>query len=342
MNKTPEQYSLNAGGVVGAAVLALSLLMRGCDTPQPPVPPQPDPVDPIVVVPDPPTPIPDPGPAPLPGDGLRVLILYESDGSDPMPPGQWAILTSAPLVQWYAAHNADWRAWDKDTVASNETDPAWREAISKAKPGELPWVFIVNGDKHFSGPLPADAAALIKLLDQYVTPAAAEATPHEEIQRVLGLLPAPQIGFVDFGCGADARWCIAAARKWAVPVFGVEIDPARAGSARRAVAAAGLSKRITIIEGDATQVTVNADVGVAYLYSDTLVALKPKIEKLRGFASYMHPVGGLRMAQHGDSYVYTAAPKLAYWEGYYYSGRRCSNPNCRMCNSIQWQLQQAP
>ncbi len=38
-------------------------------------------------------------------------------------------------------------------------------------------------------------------------------TPMSEVVRVIGLLPKPEIGFVDFGCGYDARWCVAAAEK---------------------------------------------------------------------------------------------------------------------------------
>lgn len=101
--------------------------------------------------------------------------------------------------------------------------------------------------------------------DGVVSDVAPEAspTPHAEIDRVLSLLPRPAVGFVDFGCGADARWCIAAAKKWNCVAVGVEIDPARAASAKEAVRKAGLQYVVTIVEGDATTTDVQADVGVA-------------------------------------------------------------------------------
>ena len=50
-------------------------------------------------------------------------------------------------------------------------------------------------------------------------------TPMAEVVRVLGLLPKPEIAFVDFGCGFDARWCVAAAEKWAANVSALSLIP---------------------------------------------------------------------------------------------------------------------
>ncbi len=168
-------------------------------------------------------------------------------------------------------------------------------------------------------------------------------TPQAEITRVLALLPTPKIGFVDLGCGADARWCIAAAEKWGCKATGVEIDPARAAAAKERVKAAGLGHLVTIIEGDAVTTEVAADVGVAYLWSDVLVKLKPRIEKLAAFASYQHRVPGLAMAQNGDSFIYTkpvavAGPPVAYWNGQAYTGPLCNSSSCSMCNEIRRSL----
>lgn len=174
--------------------------------------------------------------------------------------------------------------------------------------------------------------------------AAAAQTPMEEVDRVLRLLPTPTIGFVDWGCG-DGRWCIAAARRWGCRATGVEIDPARAEAARERVRSEGLSHLVTIVTGDATQVHVEADVGVAYLYGDVLQAMIPRIHSLRAFASYLHQPPGLPVTKDGDTWFYRQGvvqqQRTATWGGYSYSGRVCNDPRCKMCASIQFQLQQS-
>lgn len=178
-------------------------------------------------------------------------------------------------------------------------------------------------------------------------PAEATPTPYDEIDRVLGLLPKPRFGFVDFGCGADARWCLAAARKHGCKSIGMEIDPTRAKMARERVKQEGLADLIEIYCADSTAYSYqNCDVGVAFLYPETLQKLKPQIESLAAFASYMHkPPVEARLS--GDSWIYesymnprltrTAQP-MAVWGNQTYSGRVCGNPNCGMCNSIESQL----
>jgi Ribosomal protein L11 methyltransferase (PrmA) len=172
--------------------------------------------------------------------------------------------------------------------------------------------------------------------------AAAAPTPYTEIIRVLDLLPKPEVAFIDFGCGSEARWCIAAAEKWHVQAIGIELDPVRAKLAKERVAAAGLTDLVTIVEGDATTLPVKADVGVAYLYPETLQKLKPQIEKLKAFASFMHQPPVLS-TKNGNSWIYTAPAKVqvgahAVWNGVTYTGPVCSDPNCVMCNSIRAQI----
>lgn len=177
--------------------------------------------------------------------------------------------------------------------------------------------------------------------------AEAAPTPYAEIVRVLGLMPQPAVGFVDYGCGADARWCIAAAERWGCRVTGVEIDRARASAAKERVRASGLDKLITIIEGDAITTDVEADVGVAYLYTDVLEKLRPRVEKLNAFASYMHKPPGLAVTQNGDSWIYTKPQTAvrtvatATWNGREYTAPSCNSPRCAMCNSIRAQLSAA-
>jgi hypothetical protein len=151
---------------------------------------------------------------------------------------------------------------------------------------------------------------------------------------------------VDYGCGHDARWLVAAVRDFgAARGIGVEIELAAAESARRHVAQAGLSDRIQIITGDATKVNVKADVGVAYLFEDTLRQIAPKIRQLDRFVSYSHKVPGLPMREQGDVFIYERPqpvvmqrPAMASWGGRLYSGPVCSNPRCQMCRSLRAQL----
>lgn len=203
-------------------------------------------------------------------------------------------------------------------------------------------------------PLPPPVRGLTSLPPKVVGPFApvkadgpeASPTPYSEVVRVLAILPKPAIGFVDYGCGADARWCIAAAERWGGRVTGVEIDPGRAALAKERVRLAGLSHLITIVEGDATTTDVQADVGVAYLYADALEKLRPKVEGLEAFASYLHKPPGLAVTQNGDSWIYvkpktvvfTPVPSTATWNGRQYSGPVCNSPRCGMCESIRSQL----
>ncbi len=169
-------------------------------------------------------------------------------------------------------------------------------------------------------------------------------TPMAEVVRVIGLLPTPQIGFVDWGCG-DGRWCIAAAEKWPTcRVTGVEIDNARAAATRERVRAAGLENRITIVTGDVLTVPVEADVGTCFLYQSTLDALRPRLEKMRAWASYRHRPTGLPCEKSGDSWIYirpvqqaVVRQPYAVWNGQIYYG---PNPgcNCEMCRSIISQI----
>lgn len=198
-------------------------------------------------------------------------------------------------------------------------------------------------------PTRASAWPTVELEKLAPAPSSASApTPYSEVVRVLGLLPRPEVGFVDFGCGAEARWCIAAAERWGCRVTGVEIDHARASAARRRVAEAGLAHLVTVIEGDAVTTDVQADVGVAYLYPDVLERLRSKLAKLRAFASYMHQPPGLPATKNGDSWVYAQQPQqpqaaraVAVWNGQAYTHPVCNNPLCGMCASIRAQLQAA-
>jgi len=59
---------------------------------------------------------------------------------------------------------------------------------------------------------------------------------------------------LDIGTGPDALWALEAARAGARHVWGVEVVPDAAESARQAVARAGLTHRVTIVEGRSTDI----------------------------------------------------------------------------------------
>lgn len=177
--------------------------------------------------------------------------------------------------------------------------------------------------------------------------AAQAPTSIAEVRRVLALLnPQPNETFVDYGCG-DGRFLIEAAKTYGCRAVGVELNPLQADRARQAVDAAGLVGRVQIIEGDALTTDVDAQVGVAYLYPDLLLQLKPKLLKLNRFATPYHPVDGVAMTQNGDAWIWQRPAAVvqqqayAIYGGQTYTGRVCNNPRCAMCNAIEQQLANA-
>jgi len=96
-------------------------------------------------------------PPPIDGEGLHVLVVYES--SDALPKGQRAILNSNSWKE-----GAQWRILDKDSHFNDETS-IWKKALDR--PSEhLPRV-IVSNKGGFEGPLPADIPAMDALVGEY-------------------------------------------------------------------------------------------------------------------------------------------------------------------------------
>lgn len=137
------------------------------------VPPGPTPPGPGPTPPTPPTP-PAP-PAPIPADGFRVLVIYESAELSKLPPAQLAAFYSASVRQYLNSHcvigrdgkTREWRMWDQDVDASNESQ-VWQDAL-KRKPSrdKLPWVIVSNGKSGYEGPMPANPDAFLDLLKKY-------------------------------------------------------------------------------------------------------------------------------------------------------------------------------
>lgn len=250
---------------------------------------------------------------------------------------------------------ADWQLDETDRAHVQFVDAdAHPDLVKKYGVVSLPSVVLLTDENTYSSAVPyinqQSLTSLFPASTKTVSTSVSESapTPYAEVSRILTLLPTPQVGFVDFGCGADARWCILAAEKWGCKCTGIEIDPSRAATARERVEASGLGHLITIVNADSTEMDVLADVGVAYLYNETLEKLKPKIEKLKAFASYMHKPAGIATTQNGNAWIYIKSSpavaqvqsqgRAAVWGGQAYAGPVCNNPGCAMCNSIRRQL----
>jgi len=122
--------------------------------------------------PAPPGPTP-PGPTPLPGDGLRVLIVYETAELSRYPKEQLSVLYGSAVRGYLDTHcvrgpdgkTPEWRCWDANVPTGAEAK-VWQEAMAR-KRDRLPWLVVSNGTARFEGPLPATVEETLKLLKQY-------------------------------------------------------------------------------------------------------------------------------------------------------------------------------
>lgn len=130
--------------------------------PPPPVPPGPTPPGPV-----------PPGPVPIPGDGLRVLIVYESAELSKLPKEQLLVFYGQAVRGYLDSHcvkgpdgkTAEWRIWDQNVPTGAES-PTWQAAM-QVKRDKLPWLVVSTGKTGFSGPLPADETEALKLLKTF-------------------------------------------------------------------------------------------------------------------------------------------------------------------------------
>jgi hypothetical protein len=124
----------------------------------------------VVVGESPAPPAPSP---PLPGDGLRVLIVYETAELSKLPAGQATVLYSGEVRGYLDTHctkgpdgkTAEWRIWDQNVPTGGEAK-FWQDAMAR-KRDRLPWLVVANGKASFEGPLPATVGETLNLLKQY-------------------------------------------------------------------------------------------------------------------------------------------------------------------------------
>jgi len=119
---------------------------------------------------DPKPPAPDQEP-PIDGDGLRVLIVYESSELNQLTADQRDIFYGQ-TVRKYLTENcvqqdrySEWRILDQDT-SFVDAGSRWVKALARPRTS-LPWILISNGKTGYEGPLPATASETIELIKRY-------------------------------------------------------------------------------------------------------------------------------------------------------------------------------
>lgn len=113
-------------------------------------------------------------PSPIPDQGFRVLITYSNASKPSLSKDQLAIIDSSDLREWLDSHcikNAqsvpEWRIWASE-IQVNPDQPIWQKLMGLERKSE-PWIIISTGRSGYSGPLPANEAETIKLLEKYAS-----------------------------------------------------------------------------------------------------------------------------------------------------------------------------
>jgi 16S rRNA A1518/A1519 N6-dimethyltransferase RsmA/KsgA/DIM1 with predicted DNA glycosylase/AP lyase activity len=134
-----------------------------------------------------------------------------------------------------------------------------------------------------------------------------ENTPWPIIEQMIRLMNlTPEDTVADLGCG-DGRVLIAASTMTGCRGIGVEIDKEKCEQAIRNIREAGLSAKITIINGDVLEFepSLHKTTAItAYLYPDLLEKISGKFYSVRVAATPYHRVPNLKMEQHGDVWVF--------------------------------------
>jgi len=119
---------------------------------------------------DPKPPAPDQEP-PIDGDGLRVLIVYESSELNRLTADQRDIFYGQTVRKYLTANcvqqdrYSEWRILDQDT-SFVDAGSRWVKALARPRTS-LPWILISNGKTGYEGPLPATASETIELVKRF-------------------------------------------------------------------------------------------------------------------------------------------------------------------------------
>ena len=133
-------------------IVAAACLWYGLRDPKPA--PTPEPPSPVVVV-----------KPPFDVDGLRVLIVYESeDAASKLA----SVVLASEWRSYVTSKGGKFRCLDDDVDISGD-EPEWAPTLAKvvkdARP--LPWVIVSNGKTGFEGPLPLGDGELLTLVKRY-------------------------------------------------------------------------------------------------------------------------------------------------------------------------------
>lgn len=146
-------------------IFTVKVIVSGTPAPKPPEPKPPTP----------PTPKVDP---PIAGDGLRMLVVWESADLSKYPSGIVQAMTSAEVRDYLRRKcpkgpdgvTPEFRIFDKDQSVASES-ATWRDAKARAdKAGRVPWLLVSNGKDGYDGPLPESAGTLLDILKKYGGP----------------------------------------------------------------------------------------------------------------------------------------------------------------------------
>lgn len=165
IGKTPGEYRLYAYTAladVPSEPASVRVVING---------PAPPPVPPTPPGPVPPT----PGPAPIAGDGLRVLIVYETQEIGKLTPGQFQTVFGEPMRTMLDSKcvvgpdnkTREWRIYDKD-ISTTNVPKNWQDAMKRDRKS-VPWLIVSNPQKGggFEGPLPERVEDTIALLNKF-------------------------------------------------------------------------------------------------------------------------------------------------------------------------------
>ena len=161
----PGKYKVKLRSIKGSVVeTARHEITFGGSTPQPPGP-----------TPQPPTPQPDvtPNPAPIQEPGFRVLIVYEKDQLNKLPPAQLNAMYGAALAGYLDSkcvksnNQPEWRVWDQNLKIEGAAATLPLSKALQRPRAAVPWIVISDGRTGFEGPLPVTEAEILALIKKY-------------------------------------------------------------------------------------------------------------------------------------------------------------------------------
>lgn len=160
----PGRYRVVVVGVSGDQAAGPAVCWVIVEGAAPPKPPDPKP---------PPDPGPMPQPAPIAGDGLRVLIVYESGDLAHLPPARLAIIYDAGVRAYLNqkcpagpdGKTKEWRIYDRDVDLSGESK-TWQDAMRRPRTS-VPWLVVSDGKSGWEGPLPENAEKTLEILKRF-------------------------------------------------------------------------------------------------------------------------------------------------------------------------------